>query len=79
MYPRPDKPAPWWREALVLTRVVFGVLFWPLVAIVGGIGAIVGLLLAFSIHWAWGLLALALTAGAIAAFAWWDRQRVPPQ
>lgn len=73
----PGKPAPWWQEAFVLTRAVFGILFWPLVAIVAAIVAIGGLFVAFSTGLGWGLLALALIAGVIAAFAWWDRRRPP--
>lgn len=72
-----DKSAPWWQEAFVLTRAVFGILFWPLVAIVGVIVAIGGLFAAFSAGVGWGLLALALIAAAIGAFAWWDRRRPP--
>src|SRR3972149_2835467 len=41
MYDR-GKHAPWWQEAFVLTRAVFGVLFWPLAAIFGGMIAIGG-------------------------------------
>jgi hypothetical protein len=71
------KPAPWWQEAFVLTRAVFGILFWPLVAIIGVMVAIGGLFVAFGAGLGWGLLALALIAAAIAAFAWWDRRRPP--
>jgi hypothetical protein len=72
-----NKPAPWWQEAFVLTRAVFGILLWPLLAIIGVIVAIGGLFAAFSAGLGWGLLALALIAAAIAAFAWWDRRQPP--
>ncbi len=72
-----NKPAPWWQEAFVLTRAVFGILFWPLAAIFGVMVAISGLLVAFNTGVLWGLLALALIAAAIAAFAWWDRRQPP--
>jgi hypothetical protein len=72
-----NKPAPWWQEAFVLTRAVFGILFWPLVAMFGAMVAISGLLVAFNTGVLWGLLALALIAAAIAAFAWWDRRQPP--
>ncbi len=68
---------PWWLEAFVLTRAVFGILFWPLVAIAGAMMAIAGLVVAFDTGLGWGLLALVLIAAAVAAFAWWDRR--PPR
>ena len=73
----PGKGSPWWQEAFVLTRAVFGVLFWPVAAIFGLMIAIAGLFAAFAAGLAWGLLALALIAAVIAAFAWWDRRRPP--
>ncbi len=76
MYDR-GKGSPWWQEAFVLTRAVFGILFWPLAAIFGVIVAISGLLVAFNAGVLWGLLALAIIAAAIAAFAWWDRRQPP--
>ena len=78
MYPQPEKPPPWWLETFMITRAVFGVLFWPLLALAGGIVAIVGLVFAFTAHWAWGILAVALIGAAVAAFLWWDAHR-PPQ
>ncbi len=61
----------------MLTWAVFSVLFWPLAAIAAGVVAILGLIFAFTVHWAWGLLALALIATAVAAFARWDSHRPP--
>ncbi len=72
-----NKPAPWWQEAFVLTRAVFGILFWPLAAIFGALVAISGLFVAFNAGLLWGLLALALIAAAIGAFAWWDMRQPP--
>lgn len=77
MHPQPEKPVPWWLETLVLTGAVFGVLLWPLLIIVGGLVAVLGLFFAFAIHWAWGLLALALITATVAVFAWWERQSPP--
>jgi len=76
MYDR-GKHAPWWQEAFVLSRAVFGVLFWPLAAIFGLLTAIGGLVVAFSAGVIWGLLVLALIAAAITVFAWWDRRQPP--
>ena len=76
MYDR-GKHAPWWQEAFVLSRAVFGVLFWPLAAIFGLMIAIGGLFAAFSAGTGWGLLVIAVIGAAIAAFAWWDRRQPP--
>lgn len=73
----PNKPPPWWQETFVLTRAIFGILFWPLLAIIGVMVAIGGLFVAFDTGVGWGLLALALIAAVIAAFAWWDRRQPP--
>jgi hypothetical protein len=72
-----DKGSPWWLETFVLTRAVFGILFWPIAALVGVIVAIGGLFVAFDTGLGWGLLALALIGAVIAAFAWWDRRQPP--
>ncbi len=71
------KGSPWWQEAFVLTRAVFGILFWPVMAIIGAMTAIGGLFVAFDTGVGWGLLALAIIAAAIGAFAWWDRRQPP--
>lgn len=72
-----NKPAPWWQEAFVLSRAVFGILFWPLAAIFGVLVAIAGLFAAFNAGVVWGLLVLAIIAAAIAAFAWCDLRQPP--
>ncbi len=71
------KGSPWWLEAFVLSRAVFGILFWPVMAIIGAMTAIGGLFVAFDTGVGWGLLALAIIAAAIGAFAWWDRRQPP--
>jgi hypothetical protein len=77
MHDRNKSAAPWWQEAFVLTRAVFGVLFWPLLAIVVVIAAIGGLFVAFAAGVVWGLLALVIIGAAIWAFRWWDRRQPP--
>jgi hypothetical protein len=76
MYDR-GRHAPWWQEAFVLTRAVFGILFWPLLALMAVVVAIFGLFVAFNAGVLWGVLVLALIATAVAAFAWWDRRQPP--
>lgn len=67
-------------DVLILTRIVFGILFWPLVIMVAALGAVLLVFtLLFTNPWL-GLLALLGVAAAVAVFAWWDRRRVrPPQ
>lgn len=65
-------------DALILARIVFGVLFWPLVAIVLVVGAVLLVFTLLFTNVLLGLLALAGLIAAVAAFAWWDRRRVRP-
>ena len=51
---------------------------WPLLALLGVITIIVGLFIAFNVHWGLGLLGLALIVAAIFAFARWEKSRNPP-
>jgi len=69
------KRDPWWLEAFVLSRAVFGILFWPVAAIVGAIVALGLLFAAFTENVVWGLLVLAAIVAVIVAFAWWDSHR----
>ena len=69
------KRDPWWLEAFVLSRAVFGILFWPVAAIVGAIVALGLLFAAFTENVVWGLLVLAAIVAVIFAFAWWDSHR----
>lgn len=65
-------------EALILTRAVFGILLWPLVAIVAVVLGIVVVLTLLFTNALLGLLALAAVIAAVAVFAWWDRRRHQP-
>jgi len=77
MYPSGNRPS-LWTEFWVLTRAVYGIIFWPVLALVTLILGLLGLFYLFATHWAFGLLALGGLAIAVAAFAWWDRRRPPP-
>ena len=74
----PERPPRWWEEVWVLTRVVFGLLFWPIVAL---IGVVVGLLLLLSLFEESPLLALAMLivvgVGGWFVLRWLDRRRSP--
>ncbi len=77
MTPPPEKPPPWWLETWVLTRAIFGILFWPLLFLVGAVVAIAGLVVAFGAGPWWGLLALGLLSLVVLGLVWWDRHRPP--
>jgi len=77
MYP-PGKQPSFWTEFWVLTRAAYGMLFWPVLALVALILGLLGLFYLFATYWALGLLALGAIAVAIGAFAWWERRRRPP-
>ena len=77
MYPSGNRPS-LWTEFWVLTRAVYGIIFWPVLALLTLILGLLGLFYLFATHWAFGLLALTGLALGIAAFAWWDRRRPPP-
>ena len=72
---QPPKPPSLWSEFWTLTRIVYGILFWPLLALFAVLLAVVGVFVLFTIHPAFALLAI---AAVIAALAWWESQRVRP-
>jgi hypothetical protein len=74
---REEKP-PGCLDALIITRAVFGVLMWPLLAIVVVLADVALIFYAFTVHPAWALLPLALTAVGIWLFARWEQQRFRP-
>lgn len=74
-YPQPQKPERWWAEVIVLTKVVFGILFWPLMVLLGIVTSVGGMVILFTIHWAYGVLLLAFLLAALLAFARWERRR----
>ena len=74
----PSKSPSLWSEFWTLTRIVYGILFWPVLALVAVLLAVVGVFVLFTIHPAFALLGIAAIAAAIAALAWWESQRVRP-
>ena len=68
---QPPKPPSLWSEFWTLTRIVYGILFWPVLALVAVLLAVVGVFVLFTIHPAFALL-------AIAAVAWWESRRIRP-
>jgi hypothetical protein len=74
MCPPGNRPS-LWTEFSVLTRTAYGILFWPVLALVALILSLLGLFYLFATYWAFGLLAVGALALAIGAFAWWERRR----
>jgi len=75
--PQQEKP-PGCLDALLITRAVFGVLMWPVLAlflVLADLGVIFYL---FTIHPALALIPLALSGGALWLFAKWEQQRFRP-
>jgi hypothetical protein len=76
--PTPEKPPPWWLESYLFIRAVFGILVWPILAIIVGVGGVFALFFLFTLHWLFGLLFLGLIVGAFVAFAIWEKRHSPP-
>ncbi|MGQ9573613.1 MAG: hypothetical protein ACUVV3_10615 [Dehalococcoidia bacterium] len=78
MYQPPEPPS-LWSEFWTLTRIVYGILFWPFVALVAVLLALLGLFVLYTIHLAFALLAIATIVAAVALLARWEsRRRRPP-
>jgi hypothetical protein len=75
---QPSKSPSLWTEFWTLTRIVYGILFWPLLALLGVILAVFGTFVLYTIHAALALLAILAVAAVIGALAWWESRRVPP-
>ena len=69
---KPHKPPGFWGEFFILTRTVYGILFWPLLILIGALVALAGIVVLFSIHWGFGLLAIGAIVAGVAAFGWWE-------
>ena len=65
-------------EVWVLTRAAFGVLFWPLAALIGFVLAVVLVLFLFTVHPALALIPVAAIAIALYLFARWEQRRFHP-
>jgi hypothetical protein len=60
----------------VLTRAAFGILFWPLLAVIGFVLAVVLVFYLFTVHPALALIPVA--AIALYLFARWEQRRFRP-
>jgi hypothetical protein len=65
-------------EVWVLTRAAFGVLLWPLLALIGFVLAVVLVLYLFTVHPALALIPVAAIAIALYLFARWEQRHFRP-
>jgi hypothetical protein len=76
--PEPEERPPGCMDVVVITRAVFSVLFWPMLAIFVAVLDLALIFYTFAVHPALALLPLGLTAAGIALFARWDQRRNSP-
>ena len=74
----PPKPPSLWSEFWTITRIVYGILFWPFLALLAVILVIVGIFVLYTIHFAFGLLAIAAVVVVFAVLARWESRRTRP-
>lgn len=63
------------KDALVLTRAVFGILLWPLLFLFGALVGVGVIFYCFSLNGWLGLLALILIGAGLVALGRWQQQR----
>jgi len=76
--PQPQREPGGCLEVWVLTRAMFGILFWPMLALIGAVLAVVLVFLLFTVHPALALIPIAAIAGAVYLFARWEQRRFRP-
>jgi hypothetical protein len=76
--PEPQEKPPGCMDVIIITRAMFAVLFWPLLALLLLIFDLALIFYAFAVHPALALVPIGLTVGAVALFARWDRNRGYP-
>ena len=74
----PEEKPPGCMDVLVITRVVFGLLLWPMVALLGVMLVLAAVLWAFTVHPLLALVPLALTGVAVWLFARWEQRHFRP-
>jgi hypothetical protein len=78
-YPQPQREPSGCMEALLISRIVFGMLLIPFLMILGAIGAVVVTLLALTVHPLLALLSFALCGAVLILVAKWESARVKRQ
>jgi hypothetical protein len=62
------------RDALVLTRAVFGILFWPLLLLFGALAGLLLIFYCFASHVWLGILALMVVGAGFFGLARWAKR-----
>ena len=75
--PDEDKP-PGCLDALLITRAVFGVIMWPVLALFALFGVLAAIFVLFTIHPILGLIPIALAVVGLYFFARWEQKRFRP-
>lgn len=65
-------------DVIVITRVVFGILFWPVAALILVIIDLAAIFYLFTVHPALALIPISLSVLAIYLIARWDQNRDRP-
>lgn len=76
--PEPEQEPGGCLEVWVLTRAMFGILFWPMLALFGLIMLVVFIFYLFTVHPALALIPIAAIALAGYLFARWEQRRFRP-
>lgn len=74
-----DASKPGCLDALVMTRVVLGLLFWPMAGIMGVVMGLGLALYLFTVHPALALIPVAIGIAVIYLLARWDQRRSTPE
>ncbi len=72
-----EKP-PGCLDALLITRAVFGILFWPIAILLGTFSDIVLILYLFTTYAPLAIIPIAVTIAIIAWFIRWEQRRFRP-
>jgi hypothetical protein len=75
--PEEEKP-PGCLDALLITRAVFSILFWPVLAIFVVLADVAVIFYMFTVYPALALIPLALSGVALWLFAKWEQRRFRP-
>ena len=76
--PPPEEEKPGCLDALLITRAVFAVLMWPLLALIVVVADVGAIFWCFAIHPALALIPVALTVVGVWLFSRWEQGRFRP-
>ena len=76
--PKDKERPPGCLDALIITRAMLGIVLIPFLVLMGIVVDIAAALALYSLHPALALIPLALTIGAVWAYARWERRKYGP-